>query len=120
MLHENALQRARIHELEEQLAEITKRKSRKRKQIQQGGTMEYGEAATQVAAELSVAAGRPKRTHGGGDHEGAQPALQRCRICGGTGHNAWTCKKDIEVFEESDASTTYAGSLFDSDKNEDA
>ncbi|KAF1927270.1 uncharacterized protein M421DRAFT_66129 [Didymella exigua CBS 183.55] len=40
MLHENALQRAQIHELEEQLAEITKRKSRKRKRIQQGGTME--------------------------------------------------------------------------------
>jgi hypothetical protein len=88
MLHENALQRAWIHELEEQLAEITKRKSRKRKRIQQGGTMEYGEAATQVAAELSVAAGRPKRTCGGGDYEGAQPALRRCGICGRTGHNA--------------------------------
>jgi hypothetical protein len=33
MLHQNALQAARIYELEEQLAEITKRKSRKRKRI---------------------------------------------------------------------------------------
>jgi hypothetical protein len=45
MLHQNALQAARIAELEEQLAVITKRKTRKRKQIQQGGTMEYSEAA---------------------------------------------------------------------------
>ena len=33
MLHETALQRARISELEEQLAVMTKRKSRKRKRI---------------------------------------------------------------------------------------
>ena len=45
MLHENALQRARISELGEQLAVMTKRKSRKRKQIQKGGTIEYGTAA---------------------------------------------------------------------------
>jgi len=46
MLHQNALQAARIHELEEQLAEITKRKTRKRKQIQHSGTMEYGEGSS--------------------------------------------------------------------------
>jgi hypothetical protein len=45
MLHQNALQAARISELEEQLAMITKRKTRKRKHIQHGGTMEYGKAA---------------------------------------------------------------------------
>ena len=33
MLHQNAIQAARIHELEEQLAAITKRKTRKRKQV---------------------------------------------------------------------------------------
>jgi hypothetical protein len=33
MLHKNALQRAQIHKLKEQLAEITKQKLRKRKQI---------------------------------------------------------------------------------------
>jgi cell division septum initiation protein DivIVA len=55
MLHENALQRAQIHKLEEQLAEITKRKSRKRKRIQQGSTIEYRTAAAQVAAKASAA-----------------------------------------------------------------
>jgi hypothetical protein len=40
MLHQNALQAARIAELEEQLAVIIKRKTCKRKRIQQGGTIE--------------------------------------------------------------------------------
>jgi hypothetical protein len=120
MLHENALQRARIHELEEQLAEMTKRKSRKRKRIQQGGTMEYGTAAAQVATEASAAPQRSKKARGGGDQELAQPALRRCGNCSGTGHNARTCKKDREASSESDASTTYIGSLFGSDEIEDA
>jgi hypothetical protein len=77
--------------------------------------MEYGEAAAQVAVEASVAARRSKKARGGGDQERAQPTVQRCGNCGGTGHNARTCKKDIEVSSESDASTTYAGSLFNSD-----
>jgi len=40
MLHQNALLAARNRELEEHVAKMTKRKSRKRKRIQQGGTME--------------------------------------------------------------------------------
>jgi hypothetical protein len=55
MLHENALQKARIHELEEQLKEITKRKSRKRKRIQKGGTLEYSEGAALVPGSPSAA-----------------------------------------------------------------
>ena len=48
MLHSNVLKDARIHELEEQLNEMTKRKSRKRKRIQKGGTLEYSEGAALV------------------------------------------------------------------------
>ena len=120
MLHQNTLQAARIHELEEQLAVITKRKSRKRKRIQQGGTIEYGTAAAQVAAEAFTAPQRSKKARSGGNQEPAQPALRRCGNCGRTGHNVRTCKKDIEASSESDASTTYIGSLFDSDEIEDA
>jgi len=71
MLHQNALQAARISELEEQLAVITKRKTRKRKQIQHGGTMEYGTAAAQVAAKASAGPQRSKKARGGGDQEAA-------------------------------------------------
>jgi hypothetical protein len=46
---------------------MTKQKSRNRKRIQQGGTIEYGEAAAQVAAEASVTTERSKKARGGGD-----------------------------------------------------
>jgi hypothetical protein len=120
MLHQNALQAASIHELEEQLAVVARRKALKRKRLQHGSTLEYGEVADQVAAKASVAAERSKKARGGGDQERAQPALRRCGNCGGTGHNARTCKKDIEASSKLDASTTYIGSLFSSDKSEDA
>jgi hypothetical protein len=61
MLHENALLAARNRELKEQLVVMTKRKARKRKRIQQGGTIEYGAAVSQVAVEASVAARRSKK-----------------------------------------------------------
>ena len=88
MMHESALMSARITELEEQLAEITKRKSRKRKRIQHGGTMEYGKASAQVVGNASTASQRSKKARGSDGHETAQPALRRCGNCGGTGHNA--------------------------------
>jgi hypothetical protein len=102
MLHQNALQAARITELEEQLAVVTKRKARKRTHLQHGGTLEYGTAAAQVAAEASVAPQRSKKARGGGGvYETAQPALRRCGNCGATGHNARTCRKDTEISSES-------------------
>jgi hypothetical protein len=93
MLHQNMLQAARIHKLEEQLAVVTRRKSRKRKQIQQGGTIEYGTAAAQVAAEALQTPQQLKKACGSSDQETAQPAVQRCGNCSRTGHNTQTCKK---------------------------
>jgi hypothetical protein len=77
MLHQAVLLAARNTELEERLAVLTKRKTRKRKRIQQGGTMDYGEAAARVAAEASVAAERSMKARGGSNQERAQPALRR-------------------------------------------
>ncbi|KAH7074948.1 hypothetical protein BKA63DRAFT_414352, partial [Paraphoma chrysanthemicola] len=119
MLHQNALLAARNFELEEQLAVITKRKSRKRKRLQTGGTLEYSEGASQTVPVPSLTVQRAKKARGGSDQELAQLAVRRCGNCGKTGHNARTCKKDTEASSESDASTTYAGSLFDSDEIED-
>jgi hypothetical protein len=81
--------------------------------------LKYGKAAFQVVAEASVAARLSKRAHGGGDQERVQPALQRCRNCGGTGHNARMSKRDAEVSSDSNAITTYVSSLFDSNEIED-
>jgi len=62
MLHQNVLQAARITELEEQLAVLTKRRSRKRKQIQQGGSIEYGIGALQAGVDAGLSAQQSKRT----------------------------------------------------------
>ena len=119
MLHQNVLLSSRISELEEQLEIITKRKSRKRKRIQYGGTMEYSTAAAQVAAEASTAVHKPKKARRRDNNGSSQLTLRRCRNCGETGHNARTCKIDIERSSESGTSTQYIGSLFGSDENDD-
>ena len=54
-MHGSALIGARIAELEEQLAVITKRKTRKQKRIQHGGTIEYSKALAQVATTVAIA-----------------------------------------------------------------
>jgi hypothetical protein len=115
MLHQNALMSHRITELEEQLETITKRKTRKRKHIQHGGVMEYGEAALYVAAEASAARQPSKKARGGSSTEPAQPGQRHCGNCGRTGHNARTCQKDTEASSESDTSVSYAGSLVGSE-----
>lgn len=90
---------------------ITKRKTCKRKRIQQGGTIEYGAAA---------APQRSKKARGGGDQERAQPTLRRSGNCGGTGHNMRTYKKDTKISSKSDTSTTCIGFLSDSNEIEEA
>ena len=93
---------------------------RKRKRIQQSGIIEYRTTAAQVAAKAFIGLQPLKKARSGGDQERAQPALQRCGNCSRTRHNTQTCKKDTEISSESDVSTTYAGSLFNSDEIEDA
>jgi hypothetical protein len=82
--------------------------------------MEYSEAAAQVATATSVAAGRSKKARGSGDQERAQPTVRRCGNCGGTGHNARTCKKDTEDNSESELSSICTDQWVGSDEIEDA
>ena len=100
-----------ITKLKEQLVEVTKRKGRKRKQIQTGGTMEYGTAASYVAAEASKASQLPKKACGGGGDKQALPAQRRCGNCGEAKYNARTCKKDKGEASKSNTSISYASSL---------
>jgi hypothetical protein len=118
MLHQNVLLTSRISELEKQLEVITKRRARKRKRIQHGGVMEYGAGSVQVAAEASVAPPRSKKARGIDNRETAQLTSRRCGVCGEAGHNARTCQFDKEGSSESETSTIYIGSLFDSDETD--
>ena len=71
---------SRITKLEERLDIITRRKARKRKRIQQGGTMEYGTALARVAAEASAPPKRAKKRRRSDYYELARLGLQRCKI----------------------------------------
>jgi hypothetical protein len=111
MLHKNILIEARVRELKEQLAELTKRKGRKRKRIQTGGTIEFGVGALQVAESASATRTIAKKARGSSSYERAQPGQRRCGNCGKTGHNARTCQKDAAEDSESNAVTSYEGSI---------
>lgn len=91
MLHQNALMAARIKELEELNEELTRRKSRKRKRIQTGGVLEFGEASNSVAAGSPSVRGNENRAGGGEGSGTAQRTQRSCGRCGGTGHNVRTC-----------------------------
>jgi hypothetical protein len=71
-----------------------------------------------VAAEASIATRRSKKARGSSNQERAQLTIRRYRNCGGTRHNTRTCKNNTKISSESDASTTYIGSLFNSDEIE--
>jgi len=90
-VHKNKLKTARIAKLKAQLAVITKRKGRKRKRLQTGGTLEFSATANQVAAEASITVKKPRRGGGGNGQDQAPTTQRRCRKCGETGHNARTC-----------------------------
>jgi len=71
MLHENVLIKARVRELEEQIAELTKRRGRKRKRIQTGGTIEFGVGALAVAESASSSRTTAKKARSSGGQEQA-------------------------------------------------
>jgi hypothetical protein len=60
---------------------------------------------------------RAKKQRPLGSDKLAHSALRYCSKCGGTGHNSRTCQVDEESSSESDKSTIYIGSLFDSDED---
>jgi hypothetical protein len=91
MLHQNVLLTLRIIELEQQMDILTKRKTRKRKRIQYGGTMEYSTASAQVATEGSCSSKRAKKQRPLGGDKPAYSALRYCSKYRGTGHNSRTC-----------------------------
>ncbi|KAF1959921.1 hypothetical protein CC80DRAFT_591071 [Byssothecium circinans] len=101
MLHGSALMKARIEELEQQLAVVAKRKTRKRN------------------SEPSGTVQNRKRARVEGEREVRQPGVRHCGNCGKAGHNARTCQVDEEGSSKSEASTQFIMSSSDADDNGD-
>jgi hypothetical protein len=110
MLQQAVLIKERIAQLEQENEELSKRKSRKRKRIQQGGTVNFSVGAQLVALESLGAQSGQKRARGSGGAGVTKPTQRRCGKCGEVGHNARTCSKAEEETSESDASTVYISS----------
>jgi hypothetical protein len=118
MLYQNVLLTSRITELEQQIDILTKRKTRKRRRIQYSRIIEYSTTLAQVAIEGSSLSKRAKKQRTLGSNKPAHSALRHYSKCGGTGHNSRTYQVDKESSSESNKSTIYIRSLFDSDENE--
>jgi len=80
-----------VTELEEANALANGRRMRKRKRVQQGGTLTFEDGqATTVILQHSESRSS-KRARGDDDSRGKQPTQRRCGKCGETGHNSRTC-----------------------------
>jgi hypothetical protein len=97
IMHENALLKARVRDLEQANEILSRRRRAKRTRLQNRGSMTIQEGqdsidqmdvSTQVLAESS---------RSGGQGSSARPRVRRCGTCGKTGHNARTCQEGIEA-----------------------
>ena len=88
------LMRDRIASLERANEAATKRRQRKKKQIQKHGTLTKGEGED-ILAQKDADQQIEREQRQGGERLGlSRQALARCKRCRETGHNSRTCKKE--------------------------
>jgi hypothetical protein len=94
VMHTAALLKAQVADLKEANQAATKRKARKRKQIQKHGSLtgaEGAELAAQSAAREQLEDERRQEAAQSGQGKRAKTHCSRCKELG---HNSRTCKKD--------------------------
>jgi hypothetical protein len=95
--HKMALLEAEIRDLREANEILSRRRREKKKRLRDGGTMTIGEGQAsidQMDVDTQVVAESSRR---GGQGRSGQPTQRRCGVCGKPGHNARTCKIEVEV-----------------------
>ena len=93
LAHRLTLAEARISTLEKANEALSKRRRAKKTQIRQGGALSIKEAKdilTQKEVDVQVAV----------DQKTSSSTAYRCSKCGRAGHNARTCKINIEMLEK--------------------
>jgi hypothetical protein len=98
--HEIALLKQERAKLRAALEAATERKSRKRKQVQAGGTLTVEEGRRLIALQEFGARSDGKKPKKRVRAEGGEPSQRRCGTCGESGHNARTCKNKVEEVSE--------------------
>jgi hypothetical protein len=94
--HKLALAQQENAELQAALAAATERKSRKRKRIQAIGSLAVEEGQRLTTLKEFGARSDGKRGKKQVRAKGGEPSQRRCRRCGEGGHNARTCKNEVE------------------------
>jgi hypothetical protein len=95
--HKLVLAQQEIKELRAANKAATRRKSHKRKRVQKEGTLIVGDGQRLAALKEFGARSDGKRVKKQVRTQGGEPSQRRCRRCNETGHNARTCKVNIEV-----------------------
>ena len=100
IMHEVALLRSRITELEETNERLSKRRKAKRTRLQKGGSLSV-QGAEDLVGRINVGSQQSEEIgSGSGQVQGVQSRIQYCSNCSETGHNARTCQIVVETSKE--------------------
>jgi hypothetical protein len=102
IIHEVALLRSRITELEEANERLSKRRKAKKTRLQKGGSLSVQEAEDLVAQTIISSQQSDEIHRSSGQDQGAQLRIRRCSTCGETRYNTYTCQIVVETFKEED------------------
>ena len=94
--HLLVLVRNQVAELQAANKAATRRKSHKRKRIQQEGTLIVSEGVRLTTLKEFNARGDGKRASKKARGETGTQSSRHCGTCGAAGHNARTCRKDAQ------------------------
>jgi hypothetical protein len=79
---------------------LSKRRSRKRKRVQQQGTLTIKEGVRLTTLKEFEARSNGKKAKKRVRVKVGEPSQRRCRRCGEAGHNARTCKQEAVIDSE--------------------
>ena len=98
--HKLVLAQQEIAELQAANKAATRRKSHKRKRVQAEGTLIVQDGLRLTTLKEFGARSNRKKAKKRVRAKGGEPTQRRCGQCNQTGHNARTCKQDVEVVSE--------------------
>jgi cytochrome c2 len=96
-MHSAVLLRNQVAELQAANKAATRRKSHKRKRVQKKGTLTIEEGAQLTALKAFGARGNSKKGKKRARADKGEQTQRRCRRCHKTGHNARTCKSEVDT-----------------------
>lgn len=102
MAHGAALIRDELSALRKATKAANNKKTRKRKYVQNQGTLIMGEGSQLAPAEVAGEVGGSEQSTKKARAEGSQRAARTCGICGQPGHNRRTCTTEVSDSSESE------------------